>query len=388
MASRGADRIYPALIIYRGSASIGRIVKRQGGGFVGGLFAAYGHYYWRVTSGIRRRQEVAADLAAARVAGPGATADALRMAHAAGDAHQDYVASFVAPALRAGRAPSSVIAGFRRFLAEPVHAAAASAHATDLSALPPDPFDSHPALGERLARLAAVPAGPAAPDGRASRSLLVDPDGVEAAVGATWLGAVGGADLASVTWADFGPVVIGPIQEREAALVLEAAHRVAPEVPPAQLGPHEIVDLVVGRPRELVGSLVAVGAGRPVDDGAERRMLRAATRATLGRRRGGALRLGEADVVGRRGRRGRRRRQRRAPRAVGRPGRRAPRRRRRPALLARGMGAGAGRASSSRHRRRPRAGAPTASPPRHRLPWRRARPRSPAPLPPAVRPRC
>lgn len=84
-----------------------------------------------------------------------------------------------------------------------------------------------------------------------------------------------------MAWADFGPVVIGPIQEREAALVLEAAHRVGPEVPPAQIGPHEIVDLVVGRPRELVGSLVAVGAGRPVDDGAERRMLRAATRATL-----------------------------------------------------------------------------------------------------------
>jgi len=52
-------------LVYRGAAAIARIRADLDNSAVGAVFAAYGRLYQRVTSGVRRSQELAADRTAA-----------------------------------------------------------------------------------------------------------------------------------------------------------------------------------------------------------------------------------------------------------------------------------------------------------------------------------
>ncbi|MGV9849958.1 M48 family metalloprotease [Streptomyces sp. NPDC003442] len=123
------------------------------------LLGLYTHVFRWLTRPVRRRQELEADREAARVAGPGAVADALCSTAALEAAWQEFLADFLAPMRRAtGRIPDDPFRAFAHMaeapeLREPM--AALRARAVER---PADPDDAHPALAVRLERLSRLPA--------------------------------------------------------------------------------------------------------------------------------------------------------------------------------------------------------------------------------------
>ncbi|MBP8538636.1 M48 family metallopeptidase, partial [Streptomyces sp. MK37H] len=122
------------------------------------LLGLYTHVFRWLTRPVRRRQELEADREAARVAGPGAVADALCSTAALEAAWQEFLVDFLAPMRRAtGRIPDDPFRAFAHMaeapeLREPM--AALRARAVER---PADPDDAHPALAVRLERLARLP---------------------------------------------------------------------------------------------------------------------------------------------------------------------------------------------------------------------------------------
>ncbi|SEC63263.1 M48 family metallopeptidase [Streptomyces sp. TLI_105] len=147
------------------------------------IYTAYGRLYLRSTTSGARRQELAADLAAARLAGRDATARALRTIPAIDAANDFYLSSYAALGTEFGLLPArgEVFGGVRHLLA---------ARAEELAGLreelpdePASPYDSHPPTAERVARVEALP-----DDGRGAEGsgpalgLLASPDAALAAI--------------------------------------------------------------------------------------------------------------------------------------------------------------------------------------------------------------
>ncbi|MFE6834656.1 M48 family metalloprotease [Streptomyces sp. NPDC057705] len=142
------------------------------------IYTAYGNFYMRATLSAARRQELAADLASVQVAGRDSAASALRELNALGSAHAFYMNAYATLGVDAGLLPrpGQVFGGLRRLL---------DARSTELDELrqelstePTSPYDSHPALAERVARIEALPAdGRAGQASRPALDLLADADG-------------------------------------------------------------------------------------------------------------------------------------------------------------------------------------------------------------------
>jgi Zn-dependent protease with chaperone function len=114
------------------------------------LMRGYTYLYARVSFAVRRRQEFEADAVAARVAGPEATARALRSL-AAIDAHwQDFVRNYL---VRTGCVPEDPLAMFVAMLAAR-RPALDRLKLADPEAEKHNPYASHPSMADRLARLA------------------------------------------------------------------------------------------------------------------------------------------------------------------------------------------------------------------------------------------
>ncbi|WP_149185154.1 M48 family metallopeptidase [Streptomyces sp. TRM49041] len=147
------------------------------------VYQAYGHFYLRATLAGSRRQELAADLAAARIVGRDATASALREIPVLDAAHGFYLNSYATLGVSAGLLPrpGEVFGGVRHLLA--ARTAELDELRRELPTEPTSPYDSHPPIAERVARLEALP-----DDGRASEpagpalGLLADADAALVAV--------------------------------------------------------------------------------------------------------------------------------------------------------------------------------------------------------------
>ncbi|MEV7446588.1 M48 family metallopeptidase [Streptomyces sp. NPDC091204] len=147
------------------------------------IYMAYGNFYMRATRSTSRRQELAADLASVRVAGRDSAASALRELNALDSAHDFYMGSYATLGVGAGLLPrpGQVFGGLRRLL---------DARAEDLDELrrelstePTSPYDSHPALAERVARIEALPDdGRGGQAARPALELLADADAALAAL--------------------------------------------------------------------------------------------------------------------------------------------------------------------------------------------------------------
>ncbi|MFK0010838.1 M48 family metalloprotease [Streptomyces sp. NPDC091027] len=126
------------------------------------VYMAYGNFYLRATWSTARRQELEADLASVRVAGRDAAASALRERNALGEAHAFYMDSYATLGVRAGLLPrpGEVFGGLRHFLE--ARSPELEALRRELPTQPVSPYDSHPPLAERVARIEALP-----DDGRA-----------------------------------------------------------------------------------------------------------------------------------------------------------------------------------------------------------------------------
>lgn len=238
-------------LVYRGRSSISRTVSAIGGTLVGLVFVAYAKLYLRVSLAVSRRQELAADINAARLFGPDVHERALREVDVAGAAFEHFLRAYAVPLWEHQRTPADLYGGFRSYRADPTRAHKLWELRARTDPTPSDPYDSHPSLAERVAVLRGLPPGhEVVPDRRPARELLSDPVGVEAEVAAVLERSVSPSQrLAAVPWEEAGPLVLGRTDQQVAMIDGLAA----------QLG---------GPGRGLRGALALVAAGRGPELGA------------------------------------------------------------------------------------------------------------------------
>jgi heat shock protein HtpX len=190
-----------------------RTVSRQGA-FLQLPFLWYGRLFLRVSQGVSRQQEFAADQLAARTVGAKPMIGGLRKLAQGSIAFNAYWRQEFVPLVEAGFQPP-LVEGFTRFLAEPaVMKGVAAAADEQLAQARANPYDSHPPDSERIAALLSLPPGLDHPNEPAAISLV---DGVELIDGAILLGLVQkpALQLQRISWADAGTVALLPgVRER------------------------------------------------------------------------------------------------------------------------------------------------------------------------------
>jgi hypothetical protein len=118
-----------AALVYRGSVSLratvaqlrGQRAVRSRPGFRADYtwllripLSLYARLYYRLSRAVSRRQELEADAAAAAIAGPAVTADALRAVHAIGVCWEVFRTEVVVPMRRSGLVPDDAFSAFWR----------------------------------------------------------------------------------------------------------------------------------------------------------------------------------------------------------------------------------------------------------------------------------
>ena len=160
------------------------------------LFNWYGKMFMRITLAISRAQEYAADRLGAQVAGARAMIDGLKQVHVGGVAWNSYLNSEVVPVLGSGLCPP-LSQGFVKFLEAPAIKSAVSQDLQkELSTGKADPYDSHPALPERIAALQSLP-GQGTEDNRPATDLLDNYDAADTSLLSAQV-----AGLKPVSWDD------------------------------------------------------------------------------------------------------------------------------------------------------------------------------------------
>lgn len=222
----GDTRLGP--IVYRARESIVRVVQNLRGGLIGTAFAAYFRLFMRLTMGVSRAQELAADAGAVRLAGRAATGTALRNLAIIDGAFDLLIEEYAAPLLRQGRWPADLFGGLRALCAEPGRGDQLRSIGGELLERPTGEWDSHPSLGDRVRRVAGLPEGQVADDPRPALALLRDQVRSERELAAQ-LGAIaappaeGRSPLAPMSWEDAAQEVYGPALERASRRFTSAA---------------------------------------------------------------------------------------------------------------------------------------------------------------------
>lgn len=196
-------------------------------------FLWYGKLFLGITQAISRRQELAADALAARVAGARALGSGLQAVHAAGMAHQAYWINEVVPVLNSGYRPP-LADGFQRFLgAHNVHDQVTRSLQQELTEGRADPYDSHPSLRERLAALGSPPEETR--HDPAAISLLDDVGGIELQLLEVLGGPSSSRKLQALDWNTVGTRVYLPQWREFTGRHAEVLHGVVPESLPCNV---------------------------------------------------------------------------------------------------------------------------------------------------------
>lgn len=135
-------------------------------------FVAYAKLFMRITNGVSRQQEFAADRVAARVAGAGTLSSALKKLGGISAAFDGFWRMEYSPVLQAARrAPLS--GGFAAFLASPkIAARMGEISAEELLEPTESPYDSHPSTASRCEALEAMDSTGVQGDSRPATVLL------------------------------------------------------------------------------------------------------------------------------------------------------------------------------------------------------------------------
>lgn len=266
----GDTRLGP--LVYNMRGAIGRTVcnlARQNS-ILYKPFAWYGSGALRLTQGVSRQQERAADELAARTVGAKPLADALRAIHSGAIAYVPYLQQEDTPLLGLSVRPAFG-QGFGHFLAAPrVEKAVAEETEREIAQGKSDPYDSHPPLRERLAELAKLTQGENPEADAAAASLLRGLDSLEAELLAFITGKSEIKSWRSVVWEKVGEEVYLPSWQKAASKYQQELQRVRPadfpqiaadliafgrrfsektELPPA--------DVLKGRASQVVGAAFA-----------------------------------------------------------------------------------------------------------------------------------
>ncbi len=160
--------------IYKTRSALVRTIVNLQGGITGWFFLQYFKLFLWITQAISRAQEYAADQHAAELVGSKAFESGLRMTRGAAVAFNSYMDSEYLPVLSAGFRPP-LAEGFASFLgseeiAKKLDELVEEAARTERS----DPYDSHPALRDRLAAIKSLPPGQEKEEDPHAISLLGD----------------------------------------------------------------------------------------------------------------------------------------------------------------------------------------------------------------------
>lgn len=158
-------------VAYRGRLAIGHTIGRIGPwNPVGWIFRGYSRLYLLVDNAASRRQELDADRASVRVAGPEVAISALRELPVVDAAWGFYFERYVAQGWEAGFAPDDLFGGFGQLVA---------ARHEELAKLRDDEpeehrsrWDTHPSNAERIALMRTAPRAAHPVDGRPAAALV------------------------------------------------------------------------------------------------------------------------------------------------------------------------------------------------------------------------
>lgn len=218
--------------IYRTRATIGRTLENLGdhSSLLQGPFAWYGNLFLRITHGISRAQEFAADALAARVVGSRALVQGLKAIHGSSVGFAGFWQQEYRPLLERGyRAPFQI--GFEAFMASPVVASSiASAIEKEIETGQADPFDTHPPLRERIAAVGAETEQPGWQDDAPALTLLDDVPAIEQELVTFVVGPSNAPKLMSIAWEDVPVRVWAPIWRNIAAKYSDLLQGVTPEL--------------------------------------------------------------------------------------------------------------------------------------------------------------
>jgi Zn-dependent protease with chaperone function len=170
-------------------------------------FSLYGKMYLRVTHGVSRQQEYAADELAAGVAGSRPLMEGLEKIHKLAPAHAVYWQNEYMPIMGSGyHAP--MLEGFNKFLEDPrVEEMAARSLEEQKTGAAVSPYGTHPPLGERLAAIRDLPAGGAARNTSPAVGLIGDPAGAERDLVEGYIKKYSPRRLVPITWDDVATAV-------------------------------------------------------------------------------------------------------------------------------------------------------------------------------------
>lgn len=225
-------------VTYRGRTAIMATVQELSGNVVGWLLKQYAKVYVLVSAAVSRRQELEADEISVRVAGRATAQSALREVPLVDSAWTFYERQYIGLGWENGYAPTSadVFGGFARILE------ARDAELASMREETPDEehsrWDTHPAIGLRIAAMDKMPEGTAAVDERPASALVPEFSRRSEKVAAQAL------NVGSRTQLDWQTLVERSMPEdeqRDADLVYRGAARVAGR-PSADLS--TVLDLV------------------------------------------------------------------------------------------------------------------------------------------------
>lgn len=199
--------------LYKTRAGIGRTIRSlpDQHSWIRAPFLWYGNLFLRVTHAASRQQEYAADALAAKVAGSDALASGLKKLHAFGPLVHFFWDQEIAPPLMHGLLPP-VGAGIARLVGSPrTIDEAQRLLARALTESASDPYDTHPALKDRLD---ALPTSAAVEETTARAvTLLDDPDHLDRVLLESVLTADAVRSLRPVSWEEMATAFWIPIWE-------------------------------------------------------------------------------------------------------------------------------------------------------------------------------
>jgi len=222
-------------LVYHTRLGLGRTLQAIEGKSIETLFAFYGSFVMRVSAGVSRHQEFAADRFAARATSGVDLANSLTKVDRHGSLFGLFYVSNMRPLLEE-RFWAPVGEGFRAFVADPMFnelKVSVTVGGPDAGEAPPDTaYDTHPSTEERIAALAYPPAsGSRLPDSRVASSLVRELDELEFALFKPE--DVVAAKLKRVAWPDVSPKVLVPRWRREALEREDILKQVRIEAPPS-----------------------------------------------------------------------------------------------------------------------------------------------------------
>jgi heat shock protein HtpX len=189
-------------IIYRTRSAISRTVAglaRQRS-ILQIPFEQYGKMYLRITHGISRQQEYAADRLAAGVAGSGPLAEGLEKIHEFAPACSAFWENEYMPILASGHyAP--LVEGLSKFMEDPkVKLVSGKVLEEAKASAAVSPYDTHPPLKDRVDAIKGLPAAGVATDTSSAISLLEDVQEAERELAAGFMARYSNRRLIPIAW--------------------------------------------------------------------------------------------------------------------------------------------------------------------------------------------